>query len=228
MVKPVIGKTFHRKVKDNYGAAVSICVCLPLYLGPVAEPQDVLGLVQCIIFSGGGDVLPDFFQEVITEGSGVPDVARDEFELALVRLAVAQGIPLLGICRGMQVINIALGGSVNQDIGTSHAQAANPLTPTHDIKIDYNSCLYKSLKREILPVNSFHHQSVKVLGRGLRTVAQGPGGIIEAIEAPGVWGVQWHPEWLYHREPEQGLFTAFIDLCREYYDNTQKSPVRKT
>ena len=223
MKKPIIGITFHGKIKDTYGWALTETGGVPLYLGPGAPVEEVLRSVSGIIFSGGGDIWPKFFGEAFTVGSKAPDMARDCFELALAREGEKQQIPMMGICRGMQIINVALGGSIFQDIGLKHCQRENPLRTTHEVTIVDPSFLRDCFETDNIMVNSFHHQSVKVIAPLLRLAAYSPDGVIEALEGNNIWGVQWHPEWLIQREGEKKLFAAFVGLCREYNDNSQKS-----
>lgn len=228
MSKPIIGVTFHKRIKDVYGAALEKVGGVPIYLAPCGQLDSIVRGLDGIVFSGGGDVWPGLFGEEITRGSGVPDPARDWFELGLAEKAVALSLPLLGICRGVQVINIALGGTVFQDIGRSHFQQESPITPTHLIDILPNSGLSQILKTTVLEVNSFHHQSIKDLAPALTPSAYSRDGIIEAVEGNNILGCQWHPEWLSHREAEEKIFSYFIRICKEYHDNSQKSQAGKT
>ncbi|MDO4542032.1 MAG: gamma-glutamyl-gamma-aminobutyrate hydrolase family protein [Bacillota bacterium] len=228
MEKQIIGITFHQDIKDTYGDAVVAGGGIPLFLSPATDTAAALSLVQGILFTGGGDVWPGFFGESINKGAGVPDMVRDVFELDLAALAAASSLPIMGICRGMQVINIALGGTVYQDIGREHFQKTDPLTLSHEIEVSSQSHLFSVLKRERLMVNSFHHQSVDKVAPVLRAVAFSADGIIEAIEGKNILGLQWHPEWLCHRETELGIFRDFIGKCRNYNDNKQKTPTNTT
>lgn len=220
MSKPFIGITFHKKIKDLYGAAVENSGGVPIYLAPCAQVESIIRGVDGIVFSGGGDVCPGLFREDITHGSGVPDPARDWFEVELAKKAAAASLPILGICRGVQVINIALGGTVFQDIGTGHFQQENPITTTHSINILPNSSLSQILETPTLEVNSFHHQSIKDLAPALIPSAYSGDGIIEAVEGNNILGCQWHPEWLSHRKAEEKIFSYFIKICKEYHDNS--------
>ena len=224
MKKPYIGIVFHRKIRQNYEKALYDHGGIPLYLGVGCEPKEVLPLLDGLVLAGGGDPLPQLYGDAFTGESSLPDVARDRFEISLVRKAVAEKIPVLGICRGMQVLNIALGGTLIQDVGRGHQQKENPLTPTHAIRLEENSRLRTLLQCETLAVNSFHHQSVKALGKGLRVAATAADGIIEAIEGNHILGVQWHIEWLNRREEEQKIFMDFVGRA---YDHSQKTGINK-
>ena len=151
--------------------------------------------------------------------------ARDALEFELVRRAVDEGLPLLAICRGMQVLNVALGGTLWQDVPSQlpaagpHSQTAPRDEPTHGVKLlGEGTRLYAAAGARELRVNSFHHQAVKALGRGLREVAWADDGLVEGIEMPEhpfAVGVQWHPEDLVGRDPAaQGLFEALLVAAR--------------
>jgi putative glutamine amidotransferase len=150
---------------------------------------------------------------------------RDRAELALAKWAAERQKPLLCICRGTQVLNVALGGSLLQDIesllpGALTHMFDQEITPreqiTHSIAVDIDSLLGELLQANVAQVNSWHHQAIKRVASDLKVVATASDGIVEAIEIPGhrfALGVQWHPEWLYDRQPEMarlfyGLITA--------------------
>ncbi len=178
-----------------------------------------------IILTGGGDIDPKRFGEA--EHPAVADVsaARDALELDLVERALGAGVPLLAFCRGIQVLNVALGGSLYQDIPSepgspiAHAQAEPRHQPTHPVKVEERTKLAGVLGTLDLEVNSFHHQSIRRLGRGLRVVASSPDGIVEGVELGGgdgfVLGVQWHPEDLVGHDPAaRRLFASLVDAAR--------------
>jgi putative glutamine amidotransferase len=147
--------------------------------------------------------------------------ARDALEIELARRATERRLPLLAICRGIQVLNVALGGSLHQDVATfpgtpiAHTQKAPRHKPTHAVKIEAASRLADVIGAHDLDVNSMHHQAIKDLGRGLCAVAFSPDSLIEAVELDDpsrfVFGVQWHPEELAPHQPAaQRLFAALI------------------
>ncbi len=156
-----------------------------------------------IVLSGGADIDPDFLGEEPLDCVSI-NPRRDMQELTLVRLAVDRQIPLLGICRGIQVLSAALGGKLYQDICTQHdrpciehSQTIARGLPSHSVSIEKDSLLYTILKTDRLAVNSFHHQAVKEVPAGFRVTATAPDGIIEAMESTAfrdIIGVQWHPE----------------------------------
>ena len=163
----------------------------------------LLDRLDGIVLSGGADIDPDYLGEEPLECVSI-NPRRDRQELTLVHLAVARQIPVLGICRGIQVLTAALGGKLYQDIKTQHTQ--QPIEhsqtiarglPSHDVKLVKDSLLYGFFGKETLAVNSFHHQAVKEVPAGFRVTAVAPDGIIEGMESTAfrpILGVQWHPE----------------------------------
>ena len=155
--------------------------------------------------------------------------ARDELELGLTRRAVDENVPLLAICRGIQVLNVALGGTLVQDIPgerpgpIAHSQSEPRQQPTHAVKVmGEGTRLGRVLGALELDVNSMHHQAIDRLGAGLREVAWAPDGIIEGVEMSGddrfVLGVQWHPEELVaHDRAARNLFAAVVDVARRRF-----------
>ncbi len=163
----------------------------------------LLDTLDGIILSGGADLDPDYLGEEPLDCVSV-NPRRDSQELMLVRLAVDRQIPILGICRGIQVLTAALGGKLYQDIKTQHevpciehSQTIARGLPSHDVQLEKDSLLYSFFGKETLAVNSFHHQSVKEVPDGFRVTAVAPDGIIEGMESTSfrpILGVQWHPE----------------------------------
>ena len=173
--------------------------------------KEIISQIDGLILSGGGDIYAPLFNEPLHPAVESYDIDRDNYDIQLVKLAVDRQIPILGICRGQQVINVALGGNLIQDIpshlqlylpdGTlpkvNHNQAEARETGTHSIQIKPGSKLCKIIGSNKISVNSFHHQSVHVVAPGLEAVAYSEDGIIEAIESTeekAILGVQWHPE----------------------------------
>lgn len=199
------------------------------YIIPFNEDDDVikeqLENVQGLILSGGHDVDPHLYGEEPEQKIGKTWPARDHFDMRLLKLAEEKGIPVLGICRGAQIINVAHGGSLYQDLSyrekhtLKHSQNHTPSLPTHGMKVDEDSHLAKILGKTEFLVNSFHHQLLKEIAPDLKAVAQAPDGVNEAIEnqAGTVIGVQWHPEML-HRNKEvafmNNLFKWVIDNAK--------------
>ena len=183
---------------------------LPLLL-PVVEPALAAGLVGAIdgvVLTGGGDVGPDRYErEPQAETKGV-DEARDAFELSLVKAALEGRVPLLAICRGAQVLNVALGGTLVQHV-------PEHLRTTHAVRIDPGSHLAAALGVNDVAVNSLHHQAIGAAAPGVRAVGWAPDGTIEAVQVEGhpeVLAVQWHPELLEDDDVSERLFASFIKL----------------
>ena len=176
-----------------------------------------------LLLPGGGDVDPVHYGESRHVKCNEPSPERDDTELALVRWAMEGGVPLLAICRGIQVLNVALGGSLFQDIRAqvpgAERHAWHPNYPrdrlSHTVSLSPEARLTHIVGESTLPVNSLHHQSVKDIAPGLVTTGHSPDGIIEAVEAPEhpfAIGVQWHPEELAGSDRRaQRLFEAFVE-----------------
>ena len=218
------------RVRSNasYTAALHSAGLRPFIL-PILEPSDadaMLEGLQGLVLTGGEDVDPLYYGAVANPGLGDVHGTRDGFELALVRAARQRRLPTLVICRGLQVANVALGGTLVQDLpserpgGVVHDGVGERHDRIHAVHVDSASQLSRALNETDLIVNSFHHQAIATLASGLKAVAHAPDGVIEGIEWPaGDWwmlGVQWHPEELT-ATPERwdrDLFTAFAVACR--------------
>ena len=184
--------------------------------------QDILKLVKGLVLSGGVDVDPYYFDEEPLLGCGQVTPERDKMEILLIKTALAKKLPILAICRGVQVLNIACGGDIYQDLTLKsgrqleHMQQAPRSYPFHSISIREGTLLGRILgQKNKLRVNSFHHQAVKNPGNGLQVSAVAEDGVIEAIEStlhPFVLGVQWHAEALdAENRPAGGeIFEAFV------------------
>jgi putative glutamine amidotransferase len=215
-------------ISEKYTQAVlragGLPVILPLEL-PADSLAELLSRIDGLLLTGGADIDPARF-----DGASHPRVygvmeSRDDQELRLVRLAAEQGKPFLGICRGIQVINVALGGTLYTDIGDQMPNALKhdqfPGIPrdylAHEVAVESGSLLEKALGGRAFAVNSLHHQGVERLAPGLKAVACAPDRLIEAVELPGHpfgLGVQWHPEWLQEHAPQRQLLRAFVDSAR--------------
>lgn len=186
-----------------------------------ADPGDLVEMADGAVIAGGPDVSPLLYGEEPHKGLGKTFARRDRFEFGVVRHALGAGKPVLGICRGMQVVNAALGGTLYQDLSEfpggagEHAQKGDPSDPFHMVEVVEGTRLREALG-ERAAVNSRHHEAVKDVAPGLRVAATAPDGVIEAIEgetAP-VFCVQWHPEDLWQAdEKEEGLFRLFVSRC---------------
>jgi putative glutamine amidotransferase len=204
--------------------AGGVPVPLPPQLTPAARGE-ILEHVQGVLLTGGGDVDPARFGETAHRTTTDVSAARDTLEIELTRWALAKHVPLLAVCRGLQVLNVALGGSLYQDIPSEpgspldHSQAelqgkARHI-PTHQVKVRDGSRLAGILGALEVDVNSFHHQAIKRLGQGLVDVAWAPDSIVEGVELADadqfVVGVQWHPEELVSNDPAAfNLFAALV------------------
>ena len=210
----------------DYANAVIRAGALPVVL-PVTEDgglmDEMLRRVDGLLLSGGADVNPACYGEAKLPFCGDITPRRDAFEFALCRKALEKDLPLLAVCRGHQVLNCVMGGSLYQDISAQmegarrHPCYETPRDPVHPVLVEQGSLLNRITGRETLQVNSRHHQGIKALGRGLRAIAWAEDGLIESVELPGkrfVLGVQWHPESLSDRYPEaQRLFDALAEAC---------------
>jgi putative glutamine amidotransferase len=203
---------------------------IPLLEGEPSTLRAIYERLDGVFLTGGVDVEPGQYQEERHALCGETDPARDRVELNLVRWAVADGKPVLGICRGAQVINVALGGSLYQDIACMVPEAARhdyftiPGDPVarsslvHDVRVKASSRLAEILGSESVRVNSMHHQGIKRLAPGLTASAIASDGLIEGVEGLGtafLVGVQWHPEELVETQAEmRRLFSAFVEAAK--------------
>jgi putative glutamine amidotransferase len=198
-------------------------------LNPAADSAaDVIGSVQGLLLTGGGDVRPALYGAAAHATFDPAEPGRDEYEMELVRLAFEKDLPVFAICRGVQLLNVARGGTLIQDIpdevGTTveHRVKEPRFAIAHDVWLTTGSLLEQAMRErledgEACAVNSRHHQAPKDLGEGLIVSATAPDGVIEAIEDPGrrfCLGVQWHPENFYRTGEFRGLFEAFVQACR--------------
>jgi putative glutamine amidotransferase len=238
MAPPLIGiTTFREQHKDGfplislaeaYIQAVSqvggIPVLVPLGL-PEEQLNDLSLRLDGVIFSGGGDIHPDRYWGESHPKVGSVDTDRDRVELALVHATIEMGIPFLGICRGLQTVNVALGGSLythlpEQVPGLLHPpyDGSKPRDLlAHPVAIDPGSLLHGVLGELQVEVNSLHHQGVKRLAPGLAAAGHSPDGLVEAAELgdyPFGLAVQWHPEWLISHRPMRALFAAFVEAAK--------------
>jgi putative glutamine amidotransferase len=209
-----------------YTDAVERAGGIPVVLPPV-EPADVpalLSRLDGICLSGGPDVHPGTYAARAHVELGPTEPELDAFELELARCADAAGLPVLGICRGCQVLNVARGGTLHQhlpdvtDRRIDHRQSEPGRVTTHTVTVAPHSRLAALTGGGELEVNSLHHQAADRIGSGLRPVAWSPDGVIEAIEDPGAplyLGVQWHAEGLVDRPEHAALFRALVDAARE-------------
>ena len=218
-------------MNQRYYHAVVMAGAAPVLI-PLLDDVDTLRAIyertDGVLIPGGVDVDPSTFGEAPHERLGRTDPARDLVELQLVRWAIEDGKPVLGLCRGLQVINVALGGTLYQDLESQYPNAIkHDYYPTygfardhlaHRVVVESGSRLSHAFDDASVPVNSMHHQGIKALAGSLVASATAPDGLIEAIESPNgsfVVGVQWHPEVFELSEPGSGeLFRDFIAAAR--------------
>ncbi|HWP96802.1 MAG TPA: gamma-glutamyl-gamma-aminobutyrate hydrolase family protein [Syntrophomonadaceae bacterium] len=239
MVKPIIGLTTSYEeeegqfqLRDHYVRAIETGGGLPVIL-PIAREELIASYLDCcsaLLFSGGGDIDPVHWGQIPGADMGWIDPQRDHFELLLARYAYQRGIPALGICRGCQVLNVAAGGSLFQNLDSDlcHQQNAPRNYAIHDIVMMEGSLLEGILGQHSLRVNSFHHQAVHETGTGLIASAWAVDGVVEAIESdkhPFWLGVQWHPECL----PDQAsvrLFRSLVQAAYQHWEADNASRLR--
>ena len=213
-------------VNQDYLDSVARSGALPMLL-PLTDHEaaweEMLRRIDGLLLIGGGDVEPAEYGEEKLPFCGETTPLRDKMELYLCRRALEKDLPILAICRGHQILNCALGGTLYQDIAAQYGDALKhpcyqqKKDQVHAVTAEKDSLLYKITGMETMRVNSRHHQGIKDLGRGLRVNARAEDGLIEGVEYPGkkfVLGVQWHPESLSdYREEAQKLFNAFVEAC---------------
>jgi putative glutamine amidotransferase len=201
----------------------------PVVLPPVGEESAAEALIHSLdglLLSGGSDLDPSYYGEEPVPELGVTLPERDAFEMALVGLALRRGMPVFGICRGMQVLNVALGGTLYQDLPSQweqdplkHRQDTPKWQPTHEVRVSEGSYIAEVMGRESVKVNSYHHQGIRDLAEGLVVTGRSSDGVIEAVEAEDLserWllGVQWHAEAMRGSGPQQeSLFEAHVSAA---------------
>ncbi len=185
--------------------------------------QDYVQLIDGLMLPGGPDVDPTFYGEEPHPKIGMTLYQKDRFEIALIKAALAADKPIFGICRGIQIMNVAMGGTLYQDLESQypelkiqHPQATLGQFATHHVELTAGSKLAKLYGQSTIKVNSRHHQAVKAVGKGLKVTAVAPDGVIEGMESTDTdlfLGVQWHPENMWQQEDPQQLvvFQDFLD-----------------
>lgn len=238
MSKPLIGITTRNgrdadghpltALQHSYITAVAQAGGLPVLIPAVLPAEDFLDLysrLQGILFSGGGDVSLKYFNGSDHPRIGEVDEARDLTEITLLRRAVSDGKPILGICRGVQVMNVALGGTLYTHIADQLKGALDHNYPgnlrralVHPVNVDETARAAGVFGETLLHVNSLHHQGLKEIAPSLRAAGYAPDGLVEVVEIPDhpyAIGVQWHPEWLTDQPAMQRLFQSFVDAANE-------------
>jgi putative glutamine amidotransferase len=234
--KPIIGITMSQKItaiktdalSSAYSNAVIRAGGLPILIPntfPVEHIKRLLEKLDGIILSGGGDVAHHLFNGEPHAEIGNVSQDRDSIEVNLVKLALNKHFPIFGICRGIQVINIAMGGTLFTHIPAQYKTTIDHNSPdikgrdflAHEVNINPESELFRAMETKNIRVNSFHHQAIKDLAPGLVVTATASDGLIEGVElidcAFPFFGVQWHPECLPDLREQRNLFSAFIAKC---------------
>lgn len=229
------GESRKNQAGVRYVEAVRSAGGLPLLIPlqyPTGEIERLTRLFDGILIIGGNDVDPKRYNGVPDPSVSAPNPERDALEIAIVRLAAEQDLPLFGICRGEQVMNIAMGGTLYTDLPSQfptvlrHQQSDDtPVSKlTQRVRIDPASRLYAIVGAETIWTNTFHHQAVQRLGNGFRVAAAATDGVVEAIEIPErsfFIGVQWHPEGLQDHAEEARLFKAFVAAATARAENRE-------
>lgn len=215
---------------DLYLQAVRAAGGLPVLL-PAPAGVAPLHETQGLLLAGGRDVDPPLYGQApdprVVETLDI-DRERDEMELALIAAALERALPVLGICRGIQVLNVALGGTLVQDLSLRGLDAAAhqqrrrqpeppEWAPVHDVRLEADSRLARLLGAPAVGVNSFHHQAVDEVAPGLRATGRAPDGVVEGLESADdrfIVGVQWHPERMGDATPQRALIAALVDAAR--------------
>ena len=238
MKAPLIGVTashttsksgvVHTSLPEAYLQAIiragGIPIIIPFGMDPDLQEQFSARL-DGIVFSGGGDIHPSFYNSQIHPLVDDVDTLRDQLEIDLLNRTTAAGKPFFGICRGLQLVNVALGGSLYEDLLDQRPEAIrhqySPDFPrnylAHPVQLEANSRIGSLLLQPEVKVNSLHHQGIDRLAPGLRASGYAPDGLVEVVELPGYpfgLAVQWHPEWLTGDPDMRRLFSAFIEACR--------------
>jgi len=207
-------------LNSAYVAALARAGLVAVIVPPILDPSrapDVLDHVRGLVLTGGDDVDPARYRAAPHPKLGVTDAARDAVELALIARAREQGLPILAICRGIQILNVALGGTLYQDLPSEHPSPVQHAGPAarHALRVEPGSLVARVVGAASTSVNSRHHQAIRDLAPGLRATAWAGDDLIEAVEPtngvrPWTLAVQWHPE----DDVEVGLFARFAEAVR--------------
>ena len=235
MKKPMIGITplYDDRLMSywmipGYMKGVQACGGIPVILPLTNKEEDmeeIMSRLDGFLITGGPDIDPRLYGEEVVIESGILTPNRDHTEMSVLKKAIAMNKPVLGICRGMQIMNVAMGGTLYQDLASQHPEDCDhtmpkpAIKPYHDVDIMKDTPLYQWIGQEVLGVNTLHHQAVKDLAEGLKVQAISKGGdLVESFWAPEMkfyCGVQWHPEFLFQKYPEhKAIFQAFVDACK--------------
>ena len=232
-MRPIIGvlaevdAELNTRVQNSYIHAIEKAGGTPVLFPYVDENGTIERLVDIcdgFVFTGGTDIFPKRYGEEAGEHLGELQENRDDLEFHFFQKVIKTSKPLLAICRGAQLVNVALGGTLYQDIPTelstniAHRQNEPKFSPSHDVKIVANTPLHEMMGTEKIKGNSFHHQAIKTLGKGLEIMAFAEDGIIEAVYLCGkryIRAYQWHPERLFETDTQNRMiFEDFIHACK--------------
>ena len=218
-------EVYDNQVGEDYLRSIELAKALPILIPYEFDKKilkEYINLCDGFLIPGGMDVDPSSYGEIMLVNCGDTDIDYDNYQINLINMIMETGKPILGICRGHQILNVALGGSLYQDIPSEletdiiHNQTNPRYEPCHSVEIDDSSFLYSLLGRSI-EVNSKHHQSIKKVATGLEVVAVSSDGVIEAIEASDypIYGVQWHPENFIRAKDNymKAIFSFFVEEC---------------
>ncbi len=216
----------------DYVEGVAAAGGVPVVLPPVGgrrTAEAVIRGLDGLLLSGGSDLDPGYYGEEPAPELGPTIPERDAFEMPLLALALRHKLPIFGICRGMQLLNVALGGTLYQDLPSQwgrgvlkHRQETPKWQPTHEVEVLGGAYLGEIMDRDVIKVNSYHHQGIKDLAGGLVVSARSADGVAEAVEAGDLserWlvGVQWHAEAMRGADPRQGaLFEAHVSAAERH------------
>lgn len=215
------------RVNEAYVRALQSVGLVPLVVPPTLSPDEARAVVACVsgvVLSGGEDIDPAHYGAARHAATQKPKPERDATELALVEAARDARRPLLGICRGLQLLNVALGGTLVQDLGMlrpseiGHSLESSRTHRVHAVTVLSGSRLAAATGTLDIDVNSIHHQGVDQLAPSLRATAYAPDGVVEAVETTGDWwtlAVQWHPEelWMDAKPWDRAIFQTFAQAC---------------
>jgi putative glutamine amidotransferase len=229
---PLIGITAHQSlVTESVGVPVAHHVTSVAYvrairkaggtpvllpMGDPSEAEAIVDRVDGVLVTGGDDVNPDRYDAEAASETKPAEPARDDFEIALINAAIDRDRPLLCVCRGIQVLNVARGGTLHQH-REGHFDFDRYNDGAHDVEVEAGSMLAKIVGAGRVEVNSLHHQTVATLGTDVREVARSDDGVVEAVEIDRcafALAVQWHPELLRHRDEHLALFEALVSAAR--------------
>ena len=234
MKKPIIGVTLLWDEEKNsywmlpgYLEGLEEAGAIPIILPLAADGADIAQLADLcdgFLFTGGQDVAPQLYGEAMKPTCGELCPARDTLEQELLNRALEQDKPILGICRGLQILNVTLGGTLYQDLPTEHpSEIEHSMKPPYDqaahtVRILPDTPLAALLQKQELGVNSCHHQAIRSLAPSLVEMARSTDDLIEAMYLPGktfIWGVQWHPEMSLQEESSRKIFEAFVGAVQQ-------------